>query len=166
MDVQRSLTTTLVGAAVRGAMRAAPVRIGAPAEPSRSAAERVLSVEVEAAGLAVQVRATRGQGLVTAAAALMVLAAVCQELARPRQFRTWHGKVAGLIPYDFRKPTWRRILRAFWAPDDQRLLTDTAYGVGWGVNLAQLPRLVTGARRLADRSPYDPPRLGSPTSAV
>jgi hypothetical protein len=92
----------------------------------------------------------------------MVIAAVCQELARPRQFRTWHGKVAGLIPYDFRRPTWRRILHTFWAPDDSRVLTDTAYGVGWGINLAQLPKLLTGGRRLA--STYEPPRLGSPGS--
>jgi len=164
MDVQRSLTTTLVGAAMRGAMRASPIRIDGPTQPARQADEQVLSLEIKAAGLALQVRATRGQGLLTAAALLAIVAAVCPELARPRQFRTWHGRLAGLIPYDFRRPTWRRVFHAFWAPDDGRLLTDTAYGVGWCINLAQLPRLLRGARRVGS-STYQPPRLGSPSSA-
>ena len=35
----------------------------------------------------------------------LVAAAVGTELLKPRRKRTWHGRVAGVVPYDFRRPT-------------------------------------------------------------
>jgi hypothetical protein len=56
-------------------------------------------------------------------------------MSKPESERTWHGKVMGIVPYDFRPPTWSRIRRAYWNPDDPRLFTDRVFGVGWAVNL-------------------------------
>jgi hypothetical protein len=65
----------------------------------------------------------------------LTLAAISQEMAKPESERTWHGKVMGIVPYDFRPPTWSRIRRAYWNPEDPRLFTDRVFGVGWAVNL-------------------------------
>ena len=43
----------------------------------------------------------------------LVVAAVATELAKPAPERTWHGRVFGAVPYDFRPPTWRKIREAF-----------------------------------------------------
>lgn len=75
------------------------------------------------------------------AAAGLLAAAVIQELRKPADRRTWHGEVAGFVPYDLRPPTLDRLKRGFWAPDDPRLLTPRALGVGWGLNLARLAQL-------------------------
>ena len=64
-------------------------------------------------------------------------AAVAQELARPKQQRTWHGTVLG-IPYDFRPPTLQRTLNAWWNPKDPRILTPRDFGVGWAINIPRL----------------------------
>lgn len=74
-------------------------------------------------------------------AAGLLAAAVIEEIRKPADRRTWHGEVAGFIPYDFRPPTLDRIKRTFWAPDDPRILTPRALGVGWGVNVARLLQL-------------------------
>lgn len=68
----------------------------------------------------------------------LVAAAVGTELRKPRRRRTWHGRVAGVVPYDFRRPTIRRIKSRWWNPRDPRILTPRAFGVGWDVNLARL----------------------------
>lgn len=68
----------------------------------------------------------------------LVAAAVGTELRKPRRRRTWHGRVAGVVPYDFRRPTIRRIKARWWNPRDPRILTPRAFGVGWDVNLARL----------------------------
>jgi hypothetical protein len=65
----------------------------------------------------------------------LTLAAISQEMAKPESERTWHGKVMGIVPYDFRPPTWSRIRRAYWNPEEPRLFTDRVFGVGWAVNL-------------------------------
>lgn len=67
----------------------------------------------------------------------LVVAAVATELAKPEPERTWHGRVAGLVPYDFRPPTWERIRSAYWNPDSGDLFSDRVFGVGWAVNLYQ-----------------------------
>jgi hypothetical protein len=72
-------------------------------------------------------------------AGALLAAAVAEEL--PADRRTWHGEVAGFIPYDLRPPTLDRLKRTFWAPDDPRILTPRALGVGWGVNVARLAQL-------------------------
>ncbi|HEX6547432.1 MAG TPA: hypothetical protein VF134_01660 [Candidatus Dormibacteraeota bacterium] len=64
-----------------------------------------------------------------------MVAAISQEMSKPEGERTWHGKVAGFVPYDFRPPSWERIREAYWNPDDQRLFTDRPLGVGWALNL-------------------------------
>src|SRR2546423_2136640 len=36
-------------------------------------------------------------------------AAIATELSKPEAERTWNGRVVGVVPYDFRPPTWQRI---------------------------------------------------------
>lgn len=62
-------------------------------------------------------------------------AALYQELRKPPAERTWHGKVGGFIPYDFRVPTWEKIRSSYWAPESEHVFTDRVVGVGWGVNI-------------------------------
>jgi hypothetical protein len=38
------------------------------------------------------------------------------------------------LPYDWRRPTRRRLRERAWNPDDPRLLTPKTYGWGLGVN--------------------------------
>lgn len=175
MGNTRGLTRALVAGAVENSVRANPLRLGlmqgsAYRRGQRDAAwdrDKVLSFELELAGLAVEFKAKRLRGVLTGLSLAAALAAVVQELSRPRQFRTWHGRVAGLIPYDFRKPTPRRFLNALWAPDNRRLLVDTPFGVGWTLNLAQLPpTLMTGSRTVRrEVSGYAGPHLSSSTTA-
>jgi len=70
----------------------------------------------------------------------LVAAAVGTELRKPPRKRTWHGRIAGVVPYDFRVPTVRRVRSRWWNPADRRLFTPRAFGVGWAVNLARLVR--------------------------
>jgi uncharacterized membrane protein len=65
----------------------------------------------------------------------LLVAAVVQEASKPHADRTWHGRVFGFVPYDFSPPTWGRIRRAYWNPEDGRLFTDRVMGVGWAINL-------------------------------
>ena len=71
-----------------------------------------------------------GMGLVTAA--------VYQELQKPPEERTWHGRVAGFVPYDFRPPSLERVRQAYWNPDEPRIFTDRVLGVGWAINFYSL----------------------------
>ena len=68
----------------------------------------------------------------------LVAAAVATELRKPRSRRTWHGRVVGLVPYDFRRPTLRRVKARWWNPSDSRILTPRVFGVGWAVNVGRL----------------------------
>src|SRR5881396_2027587 len=79
----------------------------------------------------------------------LVAAAVATELAKPAPERTWQGKVFGVVPYDFRPPTWRRFRDAYWNPDSDHLFSDRVFGVGWAVNLYKAKTLMEdGFRRL------------------
>jgi len=80
---------------------------------------------------------------VAAVSAVLGVAAVVRELRRPRRRRRWHGRILG-VPYDFRVPTLARVKRTWWSPRDRRIFTPRAFGVGWGVNLGRLWRLVAG----------------------
>ena len=131
------------------------------AQPPRRP-DKLMSVEFEVAGLAVEFKAKSLAGILGWLSLDLTIMAVLQELMRPRQFRTWHGRVAGFVPYDFRKPTLRRIANAVWAPDNPNLFTDTAFGVGWSINLAQLPRVMTGVARQATGASYSGPTVGVP----
>ena len=64
--------------------------------------------------------------------------AVLRELQKPREERTWHGRVLGFVPYDFRFPTLDRFAERIWNPADPRIITEHPFGVGWTVNLASL----------------------------
>lgn len=68
----------------------------------------------------------------------LTAAAVYQELQKLPEERTWHGRVAGFVPYDFRPPTLERLREAYWNPDDPRFLTDRVLGIGWGINFYSL----------------------------
>jgi hypothetical protein len=82
--------------------------------------------------------------------AAAVAAAIYKELQLPPDQRTWQGRLFGFVPYDFRLPTPRRMLRAWWDPDSDRLFNDQPFGVGWAVNLAALLRIM---RRVSGTAP-------------
>ncbi len=69
--------------------------------------------------------------------AIIGVVAVVQELRKPAEERTWHGKVAGFVPYDFRLPTIQRFRDTYWNPDGP-VLSGKAWGVGWAPNLGAL----------------------------
>jgi hypothetical protein len=72
----------------------------------------------------------------------LVVAAVATELSKPEPERTWEGRVLGVVPYDFRPPTWQRIRDAYWNPNSNRLFSDRVFGVGWAVNLHRAKTLM------------------------
>jgi hypothetical protein len=75
--------------------------------------------------------------LIEAAVITVTIAAVCQELEKPREERLWNGKL-GFIPYDFRFPTINRFRETFWNEDNDRIFTKAMFGVGWGMNFYAL----------------------------
>src|SRR5215831_12229152 len=77
----------------------------------------------------------------------LVAAAIATELAKPAPDRTWQGKVFGIVPYDFRPPTWERIRDAYWNPESDRLFSDRVFGVGWALNLYRAKTLLEEAFR-------------------
>ena len=80
-------------------------------------------------------------------AALFVLVqALREQLSRPPEERTWHGRV-GPVPYDFRVPTLDQVRTAYWNPDSEQLFTDRVLGIGWAVNFAQLWRIINELRQ-------------------
>ena len=84
----------------------------------------------------------RVRRLVRFAAFGLVVAAVATELSKPEPERTWEGRVLGVVPYDFRPPTWQRIRDAYWNPGSDRLFSDRVFGVGWAVNLHRAKALM------------------------
>jgi len=73
--------------------------------------------------------------LIRTVAWLVFAAAIYQELRRPPEERTWNGKVAGVVPYDFRVPTIDRLRAAYWAPESDEVFSENVFGVGWAVNI-------------------------------
>jgi len=86
---------------------------------------------------------------------LSVAGAVYNELRKPAAERTWHGRVLGVVPYDFRLPSLDRIRDAYWNPKDDRLFTDRPLGVGWAVNIPILLRRLGAADGPTDRVTKD-----------
>ena len=76
--------------------------------------------------------------VVQAAALTLALFAVCQEIEKPKEERKWYGKVAGIVPYDFRKPTVERLKDTYWNPYETRIFTPTVLGLGWATNFYAL----------------------------
>ena len=64
-----------------------------------------------------------------------VAGAIYSELRKPPEERTWHGKVAGIVPYDFRVPNLGDLKRAYWNPHSTKVFTDRPLGVGWAINI-------------------------------
>lgn len=173
MDVARPVNRSLSRIGRRNAKRSRgmrlsmfeqPVALPGVSQPPPSKERKLLSLEFELGGMAIEFKARNLAGLVAWLSIDAALVAVIQQLSQPRQFRTWHGRVAGFIPYDFRRPTLRRVLDAMWSPDNPKLFTDTAFGVGWSINLAQLPRVLAGASRpTSPRQPYEAPSVEAKT---
>ena len=78
--------------------------------------------------------------LIRTAVFAAVVAAVYTELRKPPGQRTWHGKLGGFVPYDFRMPTWQRLRDTYWNTRSSRIFTDKPVGVGWSVNVAAILR--------------------------
>jgi hypothetical protein len=74
--------------------------------------------------------------------AALLVAAIGKELSKPASERTWTGKVASFVPYDFRRPTFARALERLWAPDNPHLMTPQVFGVGWTVNFGRVMSLL------------------------
>ena len=92
--------------------------------------------------------------LVRLTAVALVVGAVATELSKPEAERTWHGKVIGIVPYDFRPPTWERIRSAYWNPESDLLFSDRVFGVGWAINLHKAKTLLeAGFERLMGAPP-------------
>lgn len=84
---------------------------------------------------------------------LALFGAIYQELRKPPPERTWHGKLLGVIPYDFRVPDLRRLREAYWAPSSDRLFSEHVFGVGWAVNIpVAVRRISAGATQYLDAS--------------
>jgi hypothetical protein len=76
---------------------------------------------------------------------IITVLAIIKELRKSAGERTWHGKVADFVPYDFRKPTAARIRRTYWNPEGP-ILSGKVWGVGWAPNLGAVMRLVRRSR--------------------
>lgn len=95
-----------------------------------------------------------------------VAAAIYQELRRPSSLRTWHGKVAGVVPYDFRVPTLERLRQAYWDPRSDVVFSEHVWGVGWAVNIPVFTRkLVQTVQQYVEASREAAERLRPPQSA-
>lgn len=86
--------------------------------------------------------------LVTLVAFGLAVAAIVKELRTPQPERTWNGKVAGFVPYDFRMPTVQRFKERVWNPEGEHYLGPRVFGVGWTVNAGKVLSAVR-ARRAA-----------------
>jgi hypothetical protein len=71
-------------------------------------------------------------------AIIAIGAAVYTELRKPPPERTWHGKLAGFLPYDFRLPSIEALRNAYWNPANSQVFTDRPLGVGWAINIPAL----------------------------
>jgi len=86
------------------------------------------------------------------ALAIIGVISIVQELRKPSDERTWHGKVADFVPYDFRMPTIGRVRSTYWNPEGP-LLSGKVFGVGWAPNLGALTRMARNRRAKEEPSP-------------
>ena len=54
---------------------------------------------------------------------------------RKRRTGTWLG-----VPYDWRRPTWKRVQMRWWNPRSRRVFTPKSFGWGYDINLAEILR--------------------------
>jgi hypothetical protein len=69
-----------------------------------------------------------------------VVGAIWTELRKPPEQRTWHGRLLGFVPYDFRIPSLDTLRQAYWNPRSPKLFTDRPLGVGWAINVPTVLR--------------------------
>jgi hypothetical protein len=69
---------------------------------------------------------------------LIVAAAIANEFRKAPEERTWHDRLFGVLPYDFRMPTLARFKETLWNPRSDRIFVPQVFGVGWSVNLGGL----------------------------
>jgi hypothetical protein len=74
----------------------------------------------------------------------LTAAAVFKELRTPEDERTWNGKVASVVPYDFRFPTVARVRERMWNPEADHVVGPRVFGVGWTVNAGKVVSMVRG----------------------
>ncbi|HET8569484.1 MAG TPA: hypothetical protein VFM93_10920 [Candidatus Limnocylindria bacterium] len=87
------------------------------------------------------------------AAWLALFGAIYQELRKPPEERTWHGKVLGIVPYDLRMPSIEKVRKAYWDPSRDEIFSEDVVGVGWAVNIpVAIRRLNAGATQYASAS--------------
>ena len=96
-----------------------------------------------------------------AIAITVTLAAVLQQMEKPEEERTWHGKV-GFIPYNFRLPTLERLKDTCWNPHNHRIFTDRVFGIGWAINLHALLE----SMRIMSQSEYSEEDFLMPTESI
>ena len=72
--------------------------------------------------------------------AVIGVIAIVQELRKPADERTWHGKVAELVPYDFRMPTAARVRDTYWNKEGP-IVGSKVFGVGWAPNFGAVARM-------------------------
>ncbi len=72
----------------------------------------------------------------------LVTAAITQEMRKPAEQRTWNGKVAGFVPYDFRMPSCEKLKETYWNPEKTEIFSEKVFGVGWGINFGRLYKLL------------------------
>lgn len=75
---------------------------------------------------------------ITLVSLALTTAAVVKELRTPEDERTWHGKVAEVVPYDFRFPTLARVRERMWNPEADYVIGPRVFGVGWTVNVGKV----------------------------
>ena len=78
------------------------------------------------------------KSLIQVATISLTLAAVCQELEKPKKERKWHGAIGGFVPYDFRMPTGEKLKEVYWNPYESRIFGPEVFGVGWAINFYAL----------------------------
>ena len=78
--------------------------------------------------------------LIRMAIVAAVLGAIYVELRKPPAERTWHGKLLGVVPYDFRIPSLDAIRQAYWNPRSPKIFTPRPLGICWAVNIPTLLR--------------------------
>jgi hypothetical protein len=69
-------------------------------------------------------------------------AAVATELRKPPEERAWHGKLAGFVPYELRRPTLQRVRDTYWAPADEHVFKPPVWGVGWALNMGRVVQMI------------------------
>ena len=56
------------------------------------------------------------------------------------------GRCLG-APFDWRRPSWRRVKQRMWNADDRRVFTPKSFGWGWDLNFYELFRRLRLIRR-------------------